>query len=188
MGWSFWRTNRSINIVTHLNTQSTNFKVIENKPDQKNEMQKEKLLQLLREITEERIPFNKLIGIKIESLGMGSLGIRFEMSPELIGNFKRGNLHGGVISSVLDAIGGMVVWAEIMKKMEGQSFEEISNRFSKIGTIDLRVDFLRPGLGKYFTATGTTLRTGNKVSVTRMELHDDSGILIAVGTGSYLVG
>ena len=110
------------------------------------------------------------------------------MRPELIGNFKRGNLHGGVISSVLDAIGGMVVWTEIMKKMEYQSFEEISQRFSKIGTIDLRVDFLRPGLGKFFTATGTKLRTGNKVSVTRMELHDEKGILIAAGTGSYLVG
>ena len=151
-------------------------------------MQKEKLLELLREIAEERIPFNKLIGIKIESIGMESLGIRFEMRPELIGNFKRGNLHGGVISTVLDAIGGMVVWAEIMKKMEDQSFEEISKRFSKIGTIDMRVDYLRPGLGKYFIATGTNLRIGNKVSVTRMELHDDKGILIAVGTGSYLVG
>ena len=151
-------------------------------------MQKEKLLRLLREITEERIPFNKLIGIKIESLDTDSLGIRFEMTPELIGNFKRGNLHGGVISSVLDATGGMVVWTEIMGKMEDLSFEEISKRFAKIGTIDLRVDFLRPGLGRYFIATGTTLRTGNKVSVTRMDLHDDKGILIAVGTGSYLVG
>ena len=60
-------------------------------------MQKDKLLELLREITEERIPFNKLIGIKIESLGMDSLGIRFEMRPELIGNFKRGNLHLSLI-------------------------------------------------------------------------------------------
>ena len=110
------------------------------------------------------------------------------MRPELIGNFNRGNLHGGVISSVMDVTGGMVAWAGIMKKMEGQSFEEISQRFAKIGTIDLRVDFLRPGLGKYFIAAGTTLRTGNKVSVTRMELHDDKGTLIAVGTGSYLVG
>ena len=92
-------------------------------------MPKEKLLQLLREITEERIPFNRLIGIKIESLGMDSLGIRFEMRPELIGNFKRGNLHGGVISSVMDVTGGMVAWTGIMKKMEGQSFEEISQRF-----------------------------------------------------------
>ncbi len=151
-------------------------------------MPTEKLLQLLKEITEEKIPFNKLIGMKIETLYLDKIGIRFEMSPELVGNFTRGNLHGGVISSVLDVTGGMVAWTGIMKKMEGQSFDEISERFNKIGTIDIRVDYLRPGLGEYFIATGSTLRTGNKVSVTRMELHNDKGILIAVGTGTYVVG
>ena len=148
----------------------------------------EKLLQLLKEITEEKIPFNKLIGMKIETLDLDKIGIRFEMRPELVGNFTRGNLHGGVISSVLDVTGGMVAWTGIMKKMEGQSFDEISERFNKIGTIDIRVDYLRPGLGEYFIATGSTLRTGNKVSVSRMELHNDKGILIAVGTGTYVVG
>ena len=151
-------------------------------------MPTEKLLQLLKEITEEKIPFNKLIGMKIETLDLDKSGTRFEMSPELVGNFTRGNLHGGVISSVLDVTGGMVAWTGIMKKMEGQSFDEISERFNKIGTIDIRVDYLRPGLGDYFIATGSTLRTGNKVSVTRMELHNDKGILIAVGTGTYVVG
>ena len=151
-------------------------------------MPTKKLLQLLKEITEEKIPFNKLIGMKIETLDLDKIGIRFEMSPELVGNFTRGNLHGGVISSVLDVTGGMVAWTGIMKKMEGQSFDEISERFNKIGTIDIRVDYLRPGLGEYFVATGSTLRTGNKVSVTRMELHNDKGILIAVGTGTYVVG
>ena len=151
-------------------------------------MPTEKLLQLLKEITEEKIPFNKLIGMKIETLDLDKIGIRFAMRPELVGNFTRGNLHGGVISSVLDVTGGMVAWTGIMKKMEGQSFDEISERFNKIGTIDIRVDYLRPGLGEYFIATGSTLRTGNKVSVTRMELHNDEGILIAVGTGTYVVG
>jgi len=151
-------------------------------------MPTEKLLQLLKEITEEKIPFNKLIGMKIETLDLDKIGIRFEMRPELVGNFTRGNLHGGVISSVLDVTGGMVAWTGIMKKMEGQSFDEISERFNKIGTIDIRVDYLRPGLGEYFIATGSILRTGNKVSVTRMELHNDKGILISVGTGTYVVG
>ena len=151
-------------------------------------MPTQKLLNLLQEITEERIPFNKLIGMKVEKLDLDSIGIRFKMRPELIGNFMRGNLHGGVISSVLDVTGGMVAWTGIMKKMEGRSFEEIAEKFAKIGTNDLRVDYLRPGFGKHFIATGNTLRTGNKLSVTRMELHNDEGILIAVGTGSYVFG
>ena len=151
-------------------------------------MPKQKLLQLLQEITEDRIPFNKLIGMKIDNLDLDNIKIRFEMRLELVGNFMRGKLHGGVISTVLDVIGGMLAWTGIMKKMEGSNFEEITERFAKIGTIDLRVDYLRPGLGKYFVATGSTLRAGNKLSAIRMELHNDEGLLIAVGTGSYLVG
>jgi len=153
----------------------------------KNIVKTEKLLELLKEITEERIPFNKLIGMKIDTLNLEKIGIRFDMRPELVGNFTRGNLHGGVISSVLDVTGGMVALIGIMKKMEGQSFDKISEGLNKIGTIDIRVDYLRPGLGEYFIATGSLLRTGNKVSVTRMELQNDRGILIAVGTGTYVV-
>ena len=146
-----------------------------------------KLLKLIQEITEERIPFNNLIGMKVEKLDLDSIGIRFEMRPELVGNFTRGNLHGGVISTVLDVTGGMVAFTGIVKKIQGESFREIEDKFSKIGTIDLRVDYLRPGFGKYFVATGNILRTGKTMSVTRMELHNDTGILIAVGTGSYVV-
>ena len=151
-------------------------------------MPKQKLLQLLQEITEDHIPFNKLIGMKIDNLDLENIKIRFEMRPELVGNFMRGNLHGGVISTVLDVTGGMLAWTGIMNKMEGSNFQEITESFGKIGTIDLRVDYLRPGLGKYFVATGSTLRAGNKLSAIRMELHNDEGLLIAVGTGSYVVG
>ena len=75
-----------------------------------------------------------------------------------------------------------------MKKMEGSTFEELAERFAKIGTIDLRVDYLHSGLGKYFVASGSPLCAGKKLSVTRMELHKDEGFLIAVGKGSYILG
>jgi len=32
------------------------------------------------------------------------------------------------------------------------------------------------------------MRAGRRVSVTRMELHNDQDVLIAVGTGTYIVG
>ena len=71
--------------------------------------------------------------------------------------------------------------------MEGASSEEKLERLAKFGTIDLRVDYLRPGRGKYFIAQGSVLRTGKKIAVTRMELHNDEKVLIAVGTGTYAV-
>jgi uncharacterized protein (TIGR00369 family) len=75
----------------------------------------------------------------------------------------------------------------IQEKIRGESLDKRLARFTRVNTIDLRVDFLRPGLGKWFVASAFTLRTGNKVAVTRIELHNDQNELIAVGTGSYVV-
>jgi uncharacterized protein (TIGR00369 family) len=60
--------------------------------------------------------------------------------------------------------------------------------FPNIGTIDLRVDYLRPGRGKHFIATGRVVRLGNRIAVTHMELVNDEGELIATGGAAYVVG
>ena len=62
------------------------------------------------------------------------------------------------------------------------------SQFPSIGTIDLRVDYLRPGRGKYFIATGRVVRLGNRVAVAHMELTNDAGELIATGGAAYMVG
>ena len=70
-------------------------------------MPSEQLLEMMREVVEQRIPFNKVLGIRVDSLDFEHFSIRFEQRPELVGNFTRGMLHGGVIASVLDVAGGM---------------------------------------------------------------------------------
>jgi len=110
------------------------------------------------------------------------------MKNELIGNSVHGILHGGVISAVLDATGGMTATASAMERMQGLSNDEIVNRIARIGTIDMRMDYLRPGKGTQFHSAGTVMRTGRKVAVTRMELKNQENVLIAVGTGTYIVG
>ena len=143
---------------------------------------------LLKEVIEERIPFNRVLGLSVESFEMDQIQIRIGMRPELVGNFLRGNLHGGVTSSILDVVGGMVAWLGVMKKMKDCPLEEMTERFSRIGTIDLRVDYLRPGFGDFFIGTGSIIRVGNKVTVVRMELHNNEDQMISVGTGTYIVG
>jgi len=145
------------------------------------------LLNLLPDFIEEQIPFNKVLGLQVETLDMDNVGLKIEMKEELIGNPIKGILHGGAICSVLDAAGGTMAAMGVLKKMVGQPFEEIGKRLLNVGTIDLRVDYLRPGRGKYFLATGSVMRTGQKVAVVRMQLHNDEDVLIAVGTGTYTV-
>ena len=138
-------------------------------------------------VFEERIPFNQVLGLRMERLGESDVVVRFDMRDELIGNFTRGNLHGGVISSVLDVVGGLVAFIALLRREGVQSLEDEADKFSRLGTIDLRVDYLRPGLGTTFSAKGFVLRAGRKVAVTRMELHNEEESLIAVGTGAYSI-
>jgi uncharacterized protein (TIGR00369 family) len=104
------------------------------------------------------------------------------MRPELVGNPARQILHGGVISATLDVAGGYAIMLSLATEMTG-----IPTSFPKMGTIDLRVDYLRPGRGKYFVATARIVRKGSRIAVTHMELHNDSGELIATGGAAYAV-
>jgi uncharacterized protein (TIGR00369 family) len=135
----------------------------------------------------EKIPFNQLLGLTVESISADCVKTLFEMRGELMGNFERGMLHGGTISSVIDATGGLSAAIGIREKMRGETLEAKLKKSGRLSTIDLHVDFLRPGLGKRFIATAYNLRTGNKVAVTRIELHNDQNDLIAVGAGSYIL-
>ena len=142
----------------------------------------------VREIFEDSVPFHKLLNFKVDGLESGNPKLNIDMQDVFVGNFVRGNLHGGVISSLLDVIGGIVAFVDVVSRRGLRSTQERIDQFSRMGTIDIRVDYLRPGFGTKFTASAYVLRTGNKVAVTRMELHNDEDLLIAVGTGAYVVG
>ena len=154
--------------------------------EQKNDINA--LLQILRELHEQKIPFNRFIGLRLEHADLETVRARFDTRDEFIGNPVHGILHGGVISSVLDATGGITASLGILKRALRDSVTDIEDRLTKVGTIDLRVDYLRPGRGTYFVSTGTIMRTVRKVSVVRMEMKNDQDHLIAVGTGTYIVG
>lgn len=139
----------------------------------------------LRRTFEQIIPFNRVLGLKIDSLDFKAPRLRFDMRPELVGNPVRQILHGGVISATLDVVGGLAIaLASFTRKAE----EVPVGHFPDIGTIDLRIDYLRPGRGQHFLATGRVVRLGGRVAVAHMELVDDTGEQIATGSGAYIVG
>ena len=138
---------------------------------------------LLRQVMEQHIAFNKHLGLKVESFDLAAPKLRFDMRPELVGNPKRQILHGGVISAALDVAGGLAIMLSLADEMDG-----MPETFPNIGTIDLRVDYLRPGRGKHFIATARIVRKGSRIAVIHMELHNDAGELIATGGGAYVVG
>ncbi|WP_312959633.1 thioesterase family protein [Stutzerimonas nitrititolerans] len=136
----------------------------------------------------ERIPFNLVLGIELDEISAERVIMHLSMKDDLIGNFVHGILHGGVIASLLDVAGGAMAMVGAMDKHRHLRAPERAAQLARLGTIDLRIDYLRPGRGQRFTATAMLLRSGNKVAVVRSELHNEKGTLVAVGTGTYLCG
>lgn len=133
---------------------------------------------------EDQIPFNRYLGLHADSMDEDGAVVHLDMRNELVGNFQHGILHGGVISATLDVVGGMA--AMVTAVLREKSIEDSIERLRPTSTVDLRVDYLRPGTGERFTARGFTLRAGSRVAVTRMELHNEAEDLLAVGTGTYI--
>jgi uncharacterized protein (TIGR00369 family) len=146
------------------------------------------LFEFLQRLYEEQLPFNRVLGLVVRSLEEKQVQVAIPMQAHLVGNTRYGILHGGVISAVMDATGGLAATAGVCHQLVDQPLDQIVKKVARIGTIDLRVDYLRPGKGTEFLATGVVMRAGRKVAVTRMEMHSDAGVLIAVGTGTYIVG
>jgi len=141
----------------------------------------------LTTLFEELIVFNRTLGLHLAEIAPGRAEAHIEMRPELIGHFTHRRLHGGVISASLDALGGIAVMAAIGARHMGEPIDARIARFGKLGTIDLRVDYLRQAIGPRFGARAEVLRLGSRVASTRMEFVDAEGRLLSVGAAAYIV-
>ena len=144
-------------------------------------------LQGLKRIFEESIAFNKVLGLKIFSITPERVVAHIDMRPELVGHYAFNRIHGGVISAGLDAMGGLAVMAAIGARHMDELPLQRLQRFSKLGTIDLRVDYLRPGIGDRFELRAEVMRLGSRVASTRMEFLGVDGKLLSTGSAAYIV-
>jgi len=68
---------------------------------------------VLVQLMEEMIPFNRFLGLKVIHVELGLARIQIPFRDELVGDFMRPALHGGVISTVIDVAGGFAVWTHL---------------------------------------------------------------------------
>jgi uncharacterized protein (TIGR00369 family) len=141
----------------------------------------------LKDIFEHRIVFNQVIGLRIGAVMADGVTGHLAMRHELIGHYGHQRLHGGVISAGLDAMGGLAVMAAIGARHLDEPPAQRLHRFGKLGTIDLRIDYLRPAIGERFELRAQVLRLGSRVASTRMEFLAADGKLLATGAAAYIV-
>jgi uncharacterized protein (TIGR00369 family) len=136
-------------------------------------MDEESLVRLMEEL----IPFNKFLGVRVGSLKKGFARLFIPFRPELVGDPLRPALHGGVVSMLADTAGGMAVWS-------GADDDR-----SRVSTIDLRVDYLRPARLETLVAEASVVRLGSRVGVADVRLFhlDAEDVTVATGKGVYNV-
>lgn len=82
---------------------------------------------------------------------------------------------------------GVALMASIGARHMGEPPAARMARFARLGTIDLRIDYLRPAIGSRFELRGEVLRLGSRIGSTRMEVADADGRLLATGNAAYIV-
>ncbi len=137
-------------------------------------------LTILRQVAEELIPFNKFLGVRVRALEPGRIELEIPWRDELVGDTSKPAIHGGVISTLADTAGGLCIWSSLEQPT------------SLVSTIDLRIDYLRPGRSETLVAEALAVRVGRTVGVADVRLFHllPSGArseLVATGKGVFAI-
>jgi len=109
-------------------------------------------------------PIAKLIGFDIVNVDEGSAVVEFEAGPQHWN--PMGGLHGGVLCDIADAAMG-IAYASTLA--EGETF----------GTVELKINFLRPVKTGKLIAEGKVVSKGRTIGWTECEIRDENDRLIA---------
>lgn len=111
------------------------------------------------------VPYNRLLGVGFERLG-DELTARLPFRPMLVGNPFIPAIHGGVTGSFLEITALMqLAWDQVIAAMEAGGAEAIrAGRFPPMAkTIDITIDYLRPGRPRDSFARARVQRAGRRV-------------------------
>ena len=120
------------------------------------------------------LPFNKMMGINLVSIGDGSAEMTVDYNRDLIGDKKTMVIHGGVVTTLLDAACGAAVMSAGLPKVP-------------TATIDLRIDYLRSARPEaQIRAKAECFRITPSVAFVRATAHDGADdVPVASASGAF---
>lgn len=126
----------------------------------------------------EFVPHNKALGLAIVRVSLEPAWAEMVLpwNERLVGNPDTGVLHGGVITTLLDAAGGAAVYLHVKAPLP-------------IATLDLRVDFFGPSTrGRDVVARAECVKGTRNVAFVRMVAsHDLEGPPLATASATYML-
>ena len=120
---------------------------------------------------QDAVPFLKLLGIEVESVGPGTATLLLPVREELTRN--DGIMHGGAVASVIDSA---FAFAIIPLLAENE----------RTVTVDLTIHYLRPLSGGGARTHARVVRAGRRVITVSAELFDENEKLAATALSTYL--
>ena len=125
----------------------------------------------------ESLPHNEKLGIRVADIGRGHCTAYIEYRPDLVGDPGRGVLHGGAVTTLIDATSGAAVYASLPGG-------------TPLATLDMRIDYLQPAEPhKRLHAHAELYRLTRRIAFTRASAYqDDPGNPVAHCAASFMIG
>src|SRR5262249_25443589 len=123
------------------------------------------------------VPHNRALGITVVSATWqpAAMIARLPWHAQLVGNPDGGSIHGGVVTTFLDAVGGGAVYLRMAER-------------SAIATLDLRIDYLKPAAPQRDVFTrAECIKVTRNVAFVRTVAYQDEDDPIALGSATYMV-
>ena len=135
------------------------------------------VLAMMQQAFRDGVPHNKAAGIEIVhvSHGEGVAVLRLPWAENLVGDPETGILHGGAITTLMDACCGAAVFMKIAQPIP-------------IATLDLRIDYLKPATPRVAVlARAGCFKVTRHVAFVRATAYHEPDDVIASGTGTFMI-
>jgi uncharacterized protein (TIGR00369 family) len=123
------------------------------------------------------VPHNRALGIHFVETKGGSVTLGLPYDEKLVGDPVTRVLHGGAITSLMDATCGIAVFLKLKEPMQ-------------IATLDLRIDYLKPALpDREVHARAECFKVTRNIAFVRCETFHagDPADLVAVANGTFML-
>jgi len=121
---------------------------------------------------ENKLYFSKYLGIEFKAYREGYTKCELAIKPELLN--RLGILHGGVTYTLADTCMGGAVFSLLKDDQYCVAME-------------VKVNYLRPASKGVLVAESRVVHCGKQVAVATCEVHDGTGKLLAMATGSFYI-
>lgn len=137
---------------------------------------KQKMMESINGFMADSVPHNHELGLSVVDLGPAEATMRLPYSEKLVGNPETGVLHGGAVTTLIDATCGISVFMKM-------------GRMARIATLDLRIDYLHPATpGKELLAHAECYKLTRAVAFVRaLAHHGDKSNPVASAQGTFII-